>query len=360
MPEKQHYAVLDGLRGIAAISVVVFHLFESVYQDHSTNLFPHGFLAVDFFFCLSGFVLGYAYDDRAGKLSYYAFLKARLVRLHPLVILGTILGVGIYFLDPWGNYPKEWSIKLVLIPYLQSNFLIPTSIQVPNRFGNLFPFNPPSWSLSLEYLASIIYIAILWKLPRKILPILISLAGISLILLAHKFGTLSGGWHFDSYWVGVVRMLFSFLAGLTIKRYKLVVKNRIGYVLLCALLMVAFSFPNLNQNWLIELILIIIFFPIIISLGAGTKLTHRLLPFADFLGKISYPLYITHYWLISSLSNLYKSAYTNKLNAPLVIIGSTIFLILFAYLITRFYDEPLRRWLNKKLSSRTVAKVSRN
>src|SRR3982750_333356 len=90
---KQHFQVLDGLRGIAALSVVMFHFMEWVYTDYTRNFIAHGFLAVDFFFCLSGFVIGYAYDNRIGKMGVKEFFKSRLIRLHPLVVLGAVLGV---------------------------------------------------------------------------------------------------------------------------------------------------------------------------------------------------------------------------------------------------------------------------
>src|SRR5690349_3489280 len=90
---KQHFDILDGLRGIAALSVVIFHFMEMAITDYSKNFIAHGFLAVDFFFCLSGFVIGYAYDDRIGKMGVKEFFKSRIIRLHPLVILGSILGL---------------------------------------------------------------------------------------------------------------------------------------------------------------------------------------------------------------------------------------------------------------------------
>src|SRR5882757_5846109 len=85
---KQHFEILDGLRGIAALAVVTFHFMEWAYADYSKDFIGHGFLAVDFFFCLSGFVTGYAYDDRIGKMGIMEFFKSRIIRLHPLVILG--------------------------------------------------------------------------------------------------------------------------------------------------------------------------------------------------------------------------------------------------------------------------------
>src|SRR5581483_4377537 len=90
---KPHFVVLDGLRGVAAVGVVIFHFMEMVIWNYSKLWIGHGFLAVDFFFCLSGFVMGYAYDDRIGRMGLWTFFKARLIRLHPLVVLGSIFGL---------------------------------------------------------------------------------------------------------------------------------------------------------------------------------------------------------------------------------------------------------------------------
>ena len=81
--------ILDGLRGVAAVIVVVFHLFEP-YSDPAHQFLNHGYLAVDFFYVLSGFVIGYAYDDRWHKMTIKDFFKRRLVRLHPMLIMGTL------------------------------------------------------------------------------------------------------------------------------------------------------------------------------------------------------------------------------------------------------------------------------
>ncbi|WP_421944542.1 acyltransferase family protein [Pedobacter sp.] len=350
MIEKKHYVFLDGLRGIAAIVVVIFHLFESVYQKHNVNLFPHGFLAVDFFFCLSGFVIAHAYDDRAENLSCLSFFKRRFVRLHPLVIFGSFLGIAIYFFDPWGNYSTSWNPILIGIAYLQSNILIPTLISVPNRYGNLFPFNPPSWSLSLEYLANIFYILILWKLPRKWLILMLTFSLSSLIYLAHKFGTLSGGWHPETFTVGVARMSFSFFAGLAIKRYFFLFKVQPNFIVVVVLLLIALGMPFLKYNWLIEVIIVALIFPLIVASAARVNISNKLQYTADILGRLSYPLYITHYWFIITLSNYCKIYQLNKVSALAVIMGATCSLVLLAYLVLRIYDEPVQKWLNKKLS----------
>jgi peptidoglycan/LPS O-acetylase OafA/YrhL len=92
LPTKPHYPILDGLRGVAALSVVAMHIFEAHSTSHQDMIVNHGYLAVDFFFLLSGYVIGYAYDDRWGKMTIGEFFKRRLIRLHPLVILGSVIG----------------------------------------------------------------------------------------------------------------------------------------------------------------------------------------------------------------------------------------------------------------------------
>src|SRR5271155_2236103 len=95
---KPHYLILDGLRGVASIMVVAFHIFEAHSTSHLDQIINHGYLAVDFFFLLSGFVIGYAYDDRWGKMGVRGFFARRLIRLHPMVIMGSIIGaIAFYF-----------------------------------------------------------------------------------------------------------------------------------------------------------------------------------------------------------------------------------------------------------------------
>ncbi|NVJ71741.1 MAG: acyltransferase, partial [Flavobacteriaceae bacterium] len=95
---KSHYLILDALRGIAAIIVVFFHIFEVFANgDHTKLIINHGYLAVDIFFALSGFVIGYAYDDRWNSMNLKSFFKRRLIRLHPMIIIGMIIGALLYY-----------------------------------------------------------------------------------------------------------------------------------------------------------------------------------------------------------------------------------------------------------------------
>src|SRR5687768_17245753 len=154
LKSKRHFEVLDGLRGIAALAIVIFHFMEWVFSDFSKNFIAHGFLAVDFFFCLSGFVIAYAYDDRIEKLGAIEFFKSRLIRLHPLVILGSVLGLLTFILDPFDVSFASYSTGKLILLFAGSIFLIPLPLMEDRAF-NLFGLNAPSWSLFWEYVANI-------------------------------------------------------------------------------------------------------------------------------------------------------------------------------------------------------------
>ncbi len=85
---RPHYPILDGLRGVAAVLVVAFHVCEASSTSHLDQIINHGYLAVDFFFLLSGFVVGYAYDDRWGKMTLGGFLKFDLSGFNPWSLWG--------------------------------------------------------------------------------------------------------------------------------------------------------------------------------------------------------------------------------------------------------------------------------
>jgi peptidoglycan/LPS O-acetylase OafA/YrhL len=165
---KNHFEVLDGLRGIAAIGVVVFHFSEWLFPDSSKNFIGHGFLAVDFFFCLSGFVISYAYDDRIHQMSLGQFFKLRLIRLHPLVVIGSLLGIIFWFWAPSSFDTSKYSVTQIILLSVTSLLLIPMPTMA-DRLLNLFGLNAPSWSLFWEYIANILYATILHKLSVKAL-----------------------------------------------------------------------------------------------------------------------------------------------------------------------------------------------
>src|SRR5437868_11683636 len=116
---KPHYPILDGLRGVAAVMVVMMHLCEAHATSHLDMNINHGYLAVDFFFLLSGFVIGYAYDDRWNKMSVGDFFRRRLIRLQPMVIVGMMIGAGGFYLQSSSLWPSisttpVWQMLLII------------------------------------------------------------------------------------------------------------------------------------------------------------------------------------------------------------------------------------------------------
>jgi peptidoglycan/LPS O-acetylase OafA/YrhL len=342
---KQHFEVLDGLRGLAALAVVVFHFMEWAYSDFSTNFIAHGFLAVDFFFCLSGFVIGYAYDDRI-TMGVFEFLKARLVRLHPLIILGSVLGLLAFLFDPFGGHPELFSTGKTLLLFFSSLLLIPFPVMEERAF-NLFGLNAPSWSLFWEYVANIVYVLVLVRISRKVLLLLALIAAATLCFVSYRAGNLLGGWDKNSFWDGGARIFYSFLAGLAIYRFDWIIKNKLGFVGMAILLSLAFVMPFGKWNWLTEPAVVLLYFPLLISLGAGATATNALKKLCVFSGKLSYPLYMTHYAVIWMFGNYYTSHKPAAGQLSVIIIISSILLIGFAYLVMLAYDIPVRKYLTR-------------
>lgn len=347
LKSKQHFDILDGLRGLAAIAVVVFHFMEWVFTDPSQNFIGHGFLAVDFFFCLSGFVIGYAYDDRIGKMGMLEFFKSRLIRLHPLIILGSVLGLLTFLFAPYGGHPELYSTDKIILVFLSSVFLIPYPVMDERAF-NLFSLNAPAWSLFWEYIANIFYVFIFCTINNKILLLLTLLAAATLCYVSIHAGNLLGGWDKNSFWDGGARILYSFLAGLAIYRFNWIIKNKMGFIGMSILLLLAFLVPAGKWNWLTEPLIVLFYFPLLVALGAGATLSPGVKKLCVFSGNISYPLYMTHYSVLWIFGNYYTTHKPAGGELAMIIVTSTILLVAFAYLVMVFYDIPLRRYLNNR------------
>lgn len=343
---KPHYPILDGLRGTAAILVVIFHLYEAYFPVMANHPMHHGYLAVDFFFLLSGFVVGYAYDDRWEKMSIKEFFKIRLIRLHPLVILGVILGAISFWLDPYTNkFVDTGFLKLIGVTLISFTLLPAPDIR---GWGETHPLDGPCWSLLQEYIANLLYAIFGKKMSLLVLWIVVLLSGIVLTAVAVHRGDVATGWGYDSFAIGVVRMMFPFFAGLLLFRTGKLIHIPNAYIVCSLILLVLFCLPTFQWNGLYEAFCIMIAFPIVVAAGAGGQISGRWATLCKWSGDISYPLYITHYPIIY--------AYTMWVakNKPLPTDVYKIALICFvasfaiAYLSLKYYDEPVRAWLKKK------------
>lgn len=350
---KTHFQILDGLRGVAALSVVIFHFMEWVYTNPNKNFIGHGFLAVDFFFCLSGFVIGYAYDDRLAKMGMLEFFKSRIIRLHPLVIAGSVLGLLAFLFDPFGGHPELYSTGKIILLFLCSVLLIPFP-EMADRSFNLFGLNGPSWSLFWEYIANIVYAFVLCKISRGYLVLLTIFSAIAIGWVAYHSGNLLGGWSGSTFWDGAARISYSFLAGLLIYRSNWIIKNKLGFIHIAVLLFLAFVMPNSKWNWISESLVVLFYFPLLIALGAGATLTSGLKRLCLFSGKISYPLYMTHYAVLWMFGNYYSTHKPGSMQLTLIIIVASILLVGAAYVVMKVYDIPVRKYLSEKRKQRLI------
>lgn len=367
---KPHYALLDGLRGVAALFVIWYHIFEGFATSPIDQGFNHGYMAVDFFFVLSGFVIGYAYDDRWKKaMTIKEFFKRRLIRLQPMVVLGAVLGVITYCIqgcEKWDG--SHVAFSMVMLALLLNLFLIPaipdTGPEVRGN-GEMYPLNGPSWSLFFEYIGNIMYALFLHRLSTRALAWLVALAGISLASFAifnlSGYGHLGVGWSLLDYNLlgGFLRVLFSFSAGLLMSRVFKPVHIR-GAFWLCSLgLVLLFSTPHIGgmeslwMNGIYDSVCTLFILPALVYLGASGKTTDKTsYKICEFLGKISYPVYIVHYpFMYLFYAWLWSNNLTFSETWP-VALGLIAGNILLAYLSLKLYDEPVRKWLSRKFLAR--------
>ena len=403
--EKQHYLLLDGLRGVAALMVLWYHVFEGFAFAGGTMIetFNHGHLGVDFFFMLSGFVISYAYDDRwksprhrdtetpslcqqsVSTVNVWSFFKRRLVRLQPMVVMGAVIGLATYLLQGgvrWDGtqMPFHW----ILVAFFLAMFLIPAypgaSYDVRGN-GEMYPLNGPSWSLFFEYIGNILYALFIRKLSNKRLAFLVVITGLLwtsfVVFDISTYDMIGIGWTLDAvnFFGGLLRMLFPFTLGMLMSRnFNKTPRHRDTetlsqgagsklsdqtiFWLSVIVMFVLFSMPyitktgNVSLNGIYELSCIILVFPAIIWFGAAANITNGFTTkLCKFLGDISYPLYIVHYpvmylfysWLIDN--ELYTLGETWQM--VLLVMATNITL---AYICLKLYDEPVRKWLNNRIS----------
>ncbi len=374
---KPRYEILDGLRGVAAMLVVGYHLFETYFFGAPDQPINHGYLAVDFFFVLSGFVIGYAYDDRWNRMSTWNFFKRRLIRLHPMVIFGTLIGVLLFYFGDCQSFPliNDTPWYAVLLVMFWAFTMIPLSTDLDIRgWAETNPLNGPTWSLQWEYIANILYALFVRRFSKTVLAICVGLFAVmtvilcfnidvtGLLCLRHQTYTVIGGWSLapDQLQVGFTRLLYPFFCGLLISRVGKLIKVKGGFWWCSLMVAVLMCMPWMGlsetgdgrwTNGLYEAICILVLFPLIVMIGAGSSVKGgKSEAINKFLGDISYPIYITHFPLIY----MQMSWADKHPDAPVsthIFVSVCIFLlsIAVAYAAFKLYDLPVREWLRKKL-----------
>lgn len=342
---REHYVVLDGFRGMAALFVVFLHASEVLHVPIAP---AYAALAVDFFFGLSGFVIAHAYDAalRSGRLSPAGFLKRRLIRLYPLILLGVSLGALSLLSSATHGAPQPlWRVAALVVG---SATLIP----VGQFFGlATFVVNSPVWSLSFEALANAAYVP-LARMSAWVIAALAAAGAAVLIPLAWVHGGAEGLGFEGADWLagGLGRVVTSFALGLLIHRLRIHERapSLPGSVLgaaLAAVLLLGLGSPR----WLSDCAAILLVFPAIVALGARASVSRWSAPVWRVLGELSFPLYALHEPLLQFADKVDNHLlHATPLAGAVFAISLSLALSWAAY---RLYDVPVRRWLARRPST---------
>lgn len=353
-----HLEALDGLRGTAAFSVLAFHFFELTTPDVAHNPLRHAHLAVDFFFALSGFVVGHAYDGRRSpevppgrRMGLGAFLLRRIIRLHPMVLVAMVFGLASYLWDPFVGPGPRPSPALVALTFGLSLLLLP-SPTLPNRFGETHCLDAPAWTLFQEYIANLLYGLVGHRLPQLVLGALCLAAAAALLLTALHFGNLSTGWAWTNLWAASVRLAYPFLAGLWLSRSGLRGRLPGSYVWLSLALVAIFAAPFFGKgDGLFEPLCVIFVFPLMLYLGAGqTKPSGPIGALCRFTGRLSYPVYIIHYPALYIFAHWLWKTHPTPAQVWLASVAIYAGAVTAAWWLLVGYDEPLRGFFNRVLA----------
>lgn len=292
-PKKpQRFLTLDALRGAGAIAVMAGHagIILNAYMP------PFMYLAVDMFFVLSGFVLAHAYDGKfAAGMSVAAFLKARIARLYPIYLVGLVLGlVSVAF-------SNSLSPARALLSFFFGLFGLPSPPM--ERLGVLFPLNGPFWSLFFEFWVANLMFALFWRRlhGRPLVALILGSAAVLAFLGLH-FGGLDFGWTWHQLPGGLVRVCYSFFAGVALSRFHARQAHHSAVPSwACLLVFAAVMLPPLQGGIKApyEVAIVLLVFPALIYFGAGA--IERRPRIGKALGDASYAIYAVHRPLLTIL-----------------------------------------------------------
>lgn len=325
----QRYGALDGLRGVAALGVLLYHVAD---WSGRPGMFAHGYLAVDFFFCLSGFVLAHAFQER--QIGWGGYLWIRVVRVWPLLVLSMLIGAA---LTSKVN-PPVWPDLLrglLLIPRLGTADV--------DTFPSLFPLNPPAWSLCFEILVSALWFP-LRRLPTLGLVAILVVCGLLMLWVSLGMDGVQTGWDQATVWIGVVRATFSFGLGWACWRCR-ALAPRPRLIVPAVVLMAVLVSPVTAWNGLFDYVCITLLFPLLVLMGAHDPkgAAGRLCRWA---GEVSYPLYALHWAAWCVMIRVYSEGWRPVLPVWFAALA-LVLLPLVGWLAFRLYDAPVRRWLGR-------------
>ena len=342
--EKLSFNTLNAMRGIAAIGVMVFHGATLL----GVQYFPRGYLAVDLFFVLSGFVIGHAYDPRlAAGMGWRTFARIRLIRFYPLYLLGLSIGIvrELGLIATHNDY--AFGPSGLLLSIAAALFFIP--MPLPQRDYTLFTLNIPSWSLMYELIANIAYAVAFPRLTNKVLMVLTGGAGVLLAAYVLWTGTVDIGGHAADIPGALVRTAFSFGTALLI--FRLGVRGiRVPPILILLAVGLCLIVPDV-VGVAYDLIFVLLISPLLVVLGASAEPSPAMRKGFIWLGIISFPLYAIHRPVLSLTEGAAKAA---GLSGYWMGALAMVAIVAVSSLLDRHFDGPIRRAVATRFGTRPV------
>jgi len=340
---SRQFVALDGMRGIAALLVVSLHL----QPFFGGAPFRSAYLAVDFFFALSGFVLAHAYGEKlaSGALSWSGFMRARLARLYPLYALGTALGFVVLVSGRMVGDEGGAPAGAYLVSALASVLFLPSPLS-PNV--NAFPFNFPAWSLFYELVVNALYAAAAPWLTNRALWSVVGVAAILLVGVSLAFDTVDLGARKEVFLGGVGRVLFAFFAGVAIHRLHRAwpAARPVPFLVPIVLLL---AVAGLGGALAFDLFAVLVLVPLAVWLGAQARLGPRAAGVCAALGVSSYALYAVHAPVLEALTRLVaKIGLSPSVGGAPLALALTAGLVGLSFLLERAYDRPVRAMLGRR------------
>jgi peptidoglycan/LPS O-acetylase OafA/YrhL len=332
---------LDGLRGLAAIAVMLLHW--SVISGWSKPDATNAYLAVDLFFALSGFVVASAYMDRLrAGLGAARFIRLRIIRLAPMHVLGQVLG-----------FVLATTTGLIAIgPAMAA--LGPGLLLIPTPVRDIFPLNGPAWSLFWELGVNVLFVLLLPFLTVGRLLIAVAISALLLVFTAVQFGNLDVGWELPHFLGGAPRVLFSFTVGVLIHRFKPAKKtSSTGSAVLCAVTIGCFLFGA--PTWMYDLPVVMIVFPAVVYFAVAWQPDGMIASACRFLGELSYPLYVLHVpVLFAATAALRAVPHDSALDLVIWIVALTG-LVVTSWWIGSHVDPSVQAFLRRQRGRRQAA-----
>jgi len=341
MRGKPVYETLNAMRGVAALGVVALHSHGPLI---GFDIAPGGYLAVDLFFVLSGFVIAHAYDSRlATGMTAASFAQARIIRFWPLLVVAVLIGAlragaGLAVGSETALTPGQLALATV-----SGLFLIPAPV---TPAAHLFELNIPLWTLCFELLINFAYAICFRWLTSRVLAVVALVGGAAMIWMAIQHGSNDTGPIVATAVGGIGRAAFGFSIGVLLCRHPVrapTLPTSLILIGLAALVCAPIPEP-LRVTY--DLVFAIGLAPVLVIVGAAATPQGLWLSVAKYLGAISFVIYAIHQPLIGMASTGAEMLDLPKLPIAVALV---LGLLIVSPLIDRFYDEPVRAWLKSRL-----------